>query len=456
MISGFDYGTSNCAIGVMSPDNQQPVLLPLENGHAFLPSTVYALGRELICEQVAKNIVDETMQQQYMQTRQGGLNLASRFRVEESIRENEQSLFFGRAAFDQYFAYAGEGYFVKSAKSFLGAKGVRDNYIQFFEDIVTVMMLHIKQQAQLHSASDLSHTVIGRPVNFQGVNSETSNIQALSILETAAKRAGFKEVEFLYEPIAAGFDFERELTCQKNVLVVDIGGGTSDCAMVQMGPKHINKIDRKADFLGHVGERVGGNDFDIHVAARTLMPLLGMNSVLKSGLPMPTQVYWNAVCTNDLGAQAEFNKLETSLLLEQLLRDTTEPQLMQRFHHLRKNKLNQQLVRSAEQTKINLSDMSDTSVDLSFIEENLTSQVAFDQLQDAVRRPLKKMISLMSETIEQAGIKPDVIYITGGSAKSPVIRQAIAEHIGDIEIVNGDHFGSVTSGLTLWASRIFK
>ncbi|MFT5707437.1 MAG: putative chaperone protein, partial [Oceanospirillaceae bacterium] len=159
MISGFDYGTSNCAIGVMSPDNQQPVLLPLENGHAFLPSTVYALGRELICEQVAKNIVDEDMQQQYMQTRQGGLNLASRFRVEESIREDEQSLFFGRAAFDQYFAYAGEGYFVKSAKSFLGAKGVRDNYIQFFEDIVAVMMLHIKQQAQLNSEADLSHTV---------------------------------------------------------------------------------------------------------------------------------------------------------------------------------------------------------------------------------------------------------------------------------------------------------
>ena len=43
-----------------------------------------------------------------------------------------------------------------------------------------------------------------RPVNFQSVGGEESNQQALGILERAAKRAGFKEVSFLCEPLAAG------------------------------------------------------------------------------------------------------------------------------------------------------------------------------------------------------------------------------------------------------------
>ncbi len=455
MISGFDYGTSNCAIGIMNTDATATRLLALEGGQAFLPSTVYALGRELICEQVAKHIQDPTAREGYISTRAAGLNLAAKFRNEESIAENEQSLFFGREAFTQYFAWPGEGYFVKSAKSVLGSSGVRPEFIQFFEDIVTVMMRHIKHQAEEQCQAQLTDTVIGRPVNFQGLDAEKSNQQALTILETAAKRAGFKQVEFLYEPIAAGLDFEKQLSADKKVLVVDIGGGTSDCAMVCMGPSHLNKQQRQADFLGHTGERIGGNDFDIQIAARTLMPLLGMNSVLKNGLPMPTQMFWNAVSTNDVGAQTEFNKLETSLLLAQLLRDTSTPELLQRFVKLRDDKQNQQIVRSDEQAKIALSDSVITKVNLDYIEENLSCTVNFAQMQNAVQRPLKKMIRLMNETIVQAGVSPDLIYITGGSAKSPVIRAAIEQQIGNIKVVDGDHFGSVANGLTLWANKIY-
>ncbi|EPJ48108.1 MAG: putative chaperone [Osedax symbiont Rs1] len=439
----------------MNTDATATQLLALEGEQAFLPSTVYALGRELICEQVARYIQDPIAREGYIKTRAASLNLAAQFRKEESITVNEQSLFFGREAFAQYFAWPGEGYFVKSAKSFLGASGVRPEFIQFFEDIVTVMMRHIKHQAEQQCQTQLSDTVIGRPVNFQGLDAEKSNQQALAILETAAKRAGFKQVEFLYEPIAAGLDFERQLPVDKKVLVVDIGGGTSDCAMVCMGPSHLNKQQRQADFLGHTGERVGGNDFDIQIAAKTLMPLLGMNSVLKNGLPMPTQMFWNAVNTNDVGAQTEFNKLETSLLLTQLLRDTSAPELLQRFINLRESQQNQQIVRSAEQAKIALSESTSIKVDLDYIEENLSCAVSFAQMQSAVQRPLKKMIKLMNETIAQAGVTPDLIYITGGSAKSPIIRAAIERQVGNIEVVDGDHFGSVANGLTLWANKIY-
>ena len=456
MITGFDYGTSNCAIGTISPKSGATELLTLEQGKPFLPSTVYAFAREMISEQVAKDIQDSHAQAQYMQQRAHSLEMALKFRREESIQNDEQTVFFGNEAFSQYLAFPEEGFFIKSAKSFLGASGLRPEIISFYEDIVTVMMAHIKRSAEQHAQQTLTHTVIGRPVNFQGLNAEKSNQQALAILQTAAKRAGFKEVEFFYEPIAAGLDFEKPLKEDKTVLVVDIGGGTTDCAMILMGPQHIQKHDRFSDFIGYCGERTGGNDFDIQIAAKLLMPLLGMNSTLKSGLPMPTQVYWDAVSTNNVGAQTKFHKVDTAVLLKQLLRDTTEPNLVERFISVRENNQNHQMVRSAEQAKIALSDQHEISIGLDYIEDQLTKGASIEDIQGAVQRPLKTMISLMNDAITQADTRPDLIYITGGSAKSPVIRSVIEQQFGNIEIVDGDHFGSVTNGLTLWAQKIFQ
>jgi hypothetical chaperone protein len=456
MISGFDYGTSNCAIGTMNSTTQKAQLLPLENDQTFLPSTLYALGRELICEQVAGGIAGEALRREYLESRNANLSAARQFRRKENIGANEQCLFFGQEAFNQYFASPGEGYFVKSPKSFLGTSGVRAEYIRFFEDLVTAMMMHIKQRAETQCQTELTDTVICRPVNFQGLNAEQSNAQALDILEVSAKRAGFKSVEFLYEPIAAGLDFERQLEQNKKVLVIDIGGGTSDCAMVCMGPGHRDKADRQEDFIGHSGERIGGNDFDIQVASKALLPLFGMNSFLKSGLPMPTQVFWNAVSTNDVGAQADFNSLQTTLLFDRLQIETKEPWLFERFVQMRKHKQNQHVVASAEQAKIQLSEVNQVDVTLDYIEDALSSTITFETMKEAVRRPLTKMMSVVNETIAQAAVKPDLIYITGGSARSPVIRQVITEKIGDIEVVDGDHFGSVANGLTLWANKIFK
>lgn len=454
MICGFDYGTSNCAIGIEQDRNVR--LVPLEGTSTFLPSTLYALDRDLITESVARLIQPEQDRQAFVELRRNALTRAQRARREGDLDDDEQTLFFGRAAFEEYFQWPEEGYFVKSPKSFLGGTGLRSEHINFFEDVVTAMMQNIKRRSEQSLGQEITHTVIGRPVNFQGVDAEASNRQALDILTTAGKRAGFKEIEFLYEPIAAGLDFEAKMTENQTVLVVDIGGGTTDCAMVRMGPDYAVKADRSADFLGHTGERVGGNDLDIRIAGKHLMPLFGMDSVLKTGLPMPTQLYWNAITTNDVTALSTFNSLETKLQMEQLRLDTTEPKLIERFLHLRAEKHNYHLVRNAEEAKIALSDQLQHAVLLDYIEKDLKADISRDQLAVSIQPPLEKMLSLMTDVIKQAGVQPDIIYMTGGSAKSPVIRAAIQEKIGDVPVLDGDHFGSVAAGLTVWAQRIFK
>ncbi|KZZ63279.1 molecular chaperone, partial [Oleiphilus sp. HI0128] len=336
-----------------------------------MPSTLYALDRELISESVGLSIATDELKSDYIDLRSNHLARAQHVRREQGFGSDERIVYVGHEAFEEYLQWPGEGYFVKSPKSFLGASGLRPEAVFLFEDIVTAMMQSIKARAEQTLGDTISHTVIGRPVNFQGLDAEQSNRQALEILQTSAKRAGFKDVEFLFEPIAAGLSFERSLDADKTVLVVDIGGGTSDCAMVRMGPSYRDKSDRSKDFLGHSGERVGGNDLDIQLAGKHLMPLLGMLSKTKSGLPVPTQLFWDAVSTNDVSAQTRFNELNTGLDIEQLLRDCVEPDLIKRFISMRNNQQQHQLVRSAEQCKIALSSADRVSSSLEFIEDGL-------------------------------------------------------------------------------------
>ena len=76
-----------------------------------------------------------------------------------------------------------------------------------------------------------------------------------------------------------------------------------------------------------------------------------------------------------------------------------------------------------------------------------------DQFAEAIRRELNVCRKLITEAEKQAGQSPDVIYVTGGTAKSPIIEGFIRTLYNDQDIVVGDHFGSVASGLTAYAAR---
>ena len=61
----------------------------------------------------------------------------------------------------------------------------------------------------------------------------------------------------------------------------------------------------------------------------------------------------------------------------------------------------------------------------------------------------------MTDAITQANCQPDVVFVTGGTAKSPVLNQFLQQQFNHVPIVIGDHFGSVTAGLTRWAKTIY-
>jgi len=458
MFAGFDYGTSNCAIGTMN--DKQCQLIPLFNDQVFIPSALYILDRRLISESVLANVPSPSMQQQFANDRARAIQMGKGARRELGIGDAEQTWFVGEEAIREYVSCPGEGWFMKSPKSFLGATGLQSSQFSFFEDIVCLMMQYIKHRAEQRTHIVYDQVVIGRPINFQGLKGEESNRQAISIISNAAKLAGFKDVEFFYEPLAAGIDFELSLEQNQTVLVLDLGGGTSDCSMVRMGPSYRDNDDRSHDFLAHSGVRVGGNDLDISLNFQEVMPLFGRNSELKSGLPVPAKYYFNASRVNDINAQVEFASRQYVDDIARLLQDSQNPHYIKRLQQLQGNQQNYQLSRSVEQCKIGLSQQDHFLLDLSYIEDKLQQTLTVSDFEEAIERPLHSITQLIDETIKEAGEIPNILYITGGTAKSPTVLNAIKHTLSksgsDISIVDGDYFGSVTAGLTLWAEKLFK
>jgi hypothetical chaperone protein len=413
MFIGFDYGTANCSVAVMRDNDAE--LLALENGDAYLPSMLCAPTREAVSECLHRHWQVPTGSDENQQL----LRRSMSFNREEDIQVNSNSVHFGLQALATYMEDPEDVYFVRSPKSFLGANGLKPQQIALFEDLVCAMMFHIKRQAESVVQQTIEQTVIGRPINFQGMGGEEANRQAQGILERAAARAGFRDVAFQFEPVAAGLDFEATLTEDKTVLVVDIGGGTTDCSVLLMGPSWRGKAERQHSLLGHSGCRVGGNDLDIMTAFKQLTPQFGMGSESQKGIAMPSLPFWNAVATNDVPAQQDFYSVANGRMLRDMIRDAANPDQVKRLLKVHQQRLSYRLVRAAEESKIALSERQSVTAALDFIE-------------------------------------PDVIYLTGGSARSPLLRTALQEQLPGIPLVGGNDFGSVTAGLARWAQTLFR
>lgn len=449
---GFDYGTSNCAVGVM--ENNVPKILSLGDHGRYVASTLYAPSRDIIVNWLHKHLT-LTEQETFRQQRQWQLQKGQNALRELEFDGYPTELSFGQQALDRYLEEPDEGYYIKSPKSFLGATGLMPQQIDLFEDIVASMMFNIKALTEAALGRAVSQTVIGRPINFQGLQGEESNRQAIDVLTKAAMRVGFKDVEFQFEPVAAGFEYEANLTVETKVLVVDIGGGTTDCSMLLMGPKQAANTDRSKDLLSHSGERVGGNDFDIALALKGFMPSFGLDSLLKTGRPMPANNFWQAMSINNINDQTDFYSAGNGRFLQQLIRDAEPPALISRLLTVQQQKLSYRIVNAAEQSKIFLSDKEQHQTDLFDIDEVLSITLERKDFSSACNRQLTSIAVLMKDAITQANCQPDVVFVTGGTAKSPIINQFLEQQFQLIPIIVGDHFGSVTAGLARWSSRIY-
>jgi hypothetical chaperone protein len=285
------------------------------------------------------------------------------------ISADDNTRRYGREAVSAYVDGL-EGRLMRSIKSILGsdlmdetteiAPGLTARYV----DIVIGYLRHLRAVAQAECGHELKRAVIGRPVFF--VDDDAGrDAKAQETLGAAARAAGFEEVAFQFEPIAAALDYESRLQRERLVLVADIGGGTSDFSLLRASPARHATRDRRADILANHGVHIAGTDFDRAVSLRAVMPALGYGSSGPQGRTVPSSIYFELATWHLINTTYSYARVHE---LRQMRSMYADGHLHARLMLVLKKRLGHALAAQAEQAKIEVSDHGRAHVDLAAIE----------------------------------------------------------------------------------------
>ncbi|HJV86269.1 MAG TPA: Hsp70 family protein [Noviherbaspirillum sp.] len=410
---GVDFGTSNSTIGWSRPG--RPALLALEDGKATLPSAVFFNAEE-----------DETS--------------------------------FGRAALVDYLA-GYEGRLMRSLKSLLGTSLIEGQTEVLgralpFRMLLSQFIAELKRRAEAAAQSTFDRAVFGRPVHFIDDDANADQL-AENTLREIALAAGYNEVAFQYEPIAAAFDYESQIDREELVLIADIGGGTSDFSLIRLGPKRAGRPERRDDILANGGVHIGGTDFDKYLSLSCVMPLLGLGSRLKSNNEVPSSYYFNLATWHTINL-AYTQRAEREL--QEIHRDAIERDKLGRLLHLIKERAGHWLALRAEEGKIALSDTGAAELVLDRLSPPKTLSLDRKRFDAAVDHLTIAVEKTVRDLMRDAGVAPgsvDTVFFTGGSSGVPLLRERIAAAVPHARKVEGDRFGSIGAGLALDAARKF-
>ena len=410
---GIDFGTSNSTVGWSRPG--QRALLALEDGKPTLPSVIF-------------------------------------FHAED----DEAS--YGRAALADYLD-GHEGRLMRSMKSLLGTS-MMDEHTEVggravpFKTLLAQFIGELKRRGEAAAGRPFTQAVLGRPVFFID-DDAAADRRAQDTLEGIARQAGLSDIAFQYEPIAAAFDYESTIAREELVLVVDIGGGTSDFTLIRVGPERAGRSERRGDILASGGVHIGGTDFDKALNLASMMPMLGLGSLMKNGREMPSSHYFNLATWHTINLA--YTKRAWAQIAE-LHRDAAERPKVERLQSLVRERAGHWLALQVEQAKITLSGAQAAEVDLSRLAPGETLQVARSELDRAIGGLVDSVGQTVARLLKDAGVTAagiDTVFFTGGSSGVPLLRERVLALMPGARCVEGDLFGSIGAGLALDARRKF-
>jgi hypothetical chaperone protein len=420
----IDFGTSNSAVSV--PRDGEMVLVPLEDGATTMPTAIFYLGEGPDLQNLPRLV--------------------------------------GRAAIASYVEGT-EGRLMRSMKSVLGSAlmaqhtDIGGGRSVSFAEVIAGYLRHLKRSAEAHAGHALSAVVMGRPVFFVD-DDPVRDAQAQASLEEAARAAGFEEVQFQFEPLAAAFDYESRIDADQRVLVADIGGGTSDFSIVQVGPGRRDRVDRHGDVLGHHGIHIAGTDFDRRIELASILSEFGFGALGPSigGQPareVPSRVYYDLATwhlINSVYRPQRVQELRAMKINYADLRHHTRLMAVVNDH------LGHDLLGRAEMAKIASAAGDEARIDLRLVERGLSVTMTPAQAQRALDDDIGRIADAARETVRLAGLRIgqiDALYFTGGSTGLHRLTDRLAAAFPLARALQGERLASVASGLGLDARRRF-
>ena len=409
---GIDFGTSNSTVALA--DGETAWLMPVEARDVTVPSAVFW--------------------------------------------HSEGPPAFGRAAIAAYVD-GEDGRLMRGLKSTLGSSLIEERTAVgarsvSFKAVLVAFFRHLREKIDA-GVGPLTKVVLGRPVHFVD-DDPVADMRAQVVLEDIAKSLGFRDVAFQYEPIAAALHYEQSVSAEDLVLIVDVGGGTSDFSVVRVSPTRAKAADRAGDILANAGIRVGGTDFDRVLSLAELMPHLGYLASTRHGAGIMPRHYFL-----DLATWHRINALYTQRVasdLKAMLHEIDRPELLTRLIRVTSLRQGHALAMAVEAGKIALSDAEHVRLQVSALTGGPNPLAQRAKFEEVIAPGLGRIKATLAQVIGDAGLTPDrigTVFMTGGSSNLPALHACVAAALPGTRIATGDMLGSVGTGLALEARRRF-
>ncbi|MDX9715537.1 MAG: molecular chaperone DnaK [Dissulfurispiraceae bacterium] len=348
---GIDLGTTNSVVAVVV--GGEPVVIPNQEGNRTTPSVVaFSEKGERLVGQIAKR---------------------------QAITNPENTIFsikrlMGRRFNSAEVEHARQRLPYKIVEASNGDAQVESRGKKYSPPEISALILQkLKQAAEDYLGEPVTEAVITVPAYF-----DDSQRQAT---KDAGKIAGLNVLRIINEPTAAALAYGLDKKKEEKVAVYDLGGGTFDVSVLEIGEGVIEVKATNGDTF------LGGDDFDIKV------------------------IDWLV---------EEFKK-EQGIDLKQ------DKMALQR------------LKEAAERAKIELSTASETEINLPFVTADATgpkhllmklSRSKFEQLTDEL---VNRTIDPCKRALSDADISAsniDEILMVGGQIRSPKVQQVVQEYFG--------------------------
>lgn len=240
------------------------------------------------------------------------------------------------------------------------------------EQISAMILQKLKKDAGEHLGGKVKKAVITVPAYFNDSQRQAT--------KDAGRIAGLEVMRIINEPTAAALAYGLDKTEEQTILVFDLGGGTFDVSILEIGEGVFEVVATDGD------TRLGGDDFDRRI---------------------------------------------TDWLVEEFRKDTgidlaSDPSAMQRLKD------------AAEAAKMELSSRKETTINLPYITADATgpkhlekklTRAKFEQM---IEDYLNRTINVVEATLHEAGKSADDIdqvILVGGSTRIPKVQELISSRI---------------------------
>jgi hypothetical chaperone protein len=162
---------------------------------------------------------------------------------------------------------------------------------------------------------------------------------------------------------------------------------------------------------------------------------------------------------HDLATWASINRVYNQHTLREVRdvrRESSQPHLIERLQRVIELQRGHTLAIDVERSKIALSTVDETLIDLEWLEDELCARPDRAALVESSERLTSRIVQTVHECIAQAGLRADqlqALFLTGGTTQIPHVREAVMREMPGARVIEGDTFGSVGMGLTIEAQR---